>query len=130
MLDDEVVAFSCRVPSELKLHRGRLRHFYKEAMRDFLPAGIIDKKKHGFGLPFGVWMQEHEPLQALAYDSLLKLKGRDIVRSDFIDQLIRWHREEHAVYYGELVWVLMMLELWFTAQGNNPVTTESESIWR
>ncbi|MBK1706661.1 asparagine synthetase B family protein [Halochromatium glycolicum] len=130
MLDDELVAFSCRVPSELKLHRGRLRHFYKEAMRDFLPAGIIDKKKHGFGLPFGVWMHDHKPLQELAYDNLLKFKGRGIVRAAFIDQLIRWHREAHAVYYGELVWVLMMLELWLSAQGENPVATESESIRR
>jgi len=126
MLDDDVVAFSCRVPSDLKLHRGRLRHFYKEAMRDFLPAGIIDKKKHGFGLPFGIWMHDHKPLRALAYDNLLKLKGRDIVRPDFIDQLIRWHREAHAVYYGELVWVLMMLELWLSAQDEHDLATKSE----
>ncbi|WP_038036019.1 asparagine synthetase B [Thioalkalivibrio sp. ALE17] len=112
MLDDDLVEFSCRVPSALKLKKGRLRHFYKEAFTGFLPEAIIDKKKHGFGLPFGVWMQEHAPLQELAYDSLLRLKGRDFLRDDFIDELIRLHREEHAAYYGELVWVLMMLDLW------------------
>ncbi|WP_038047811.1 asparagine synthetase B [Thioalkalivibrio sp. ALJ16] len=112
MLDDDLVEFSCRVPSALKLKKGRLRHFYKEAFTGFLPEAIIDKKKHGFGLPFGVWMQEHAPLQELAYDSLLRLKGRDFLRDDFIDELIRLHREEHAAYYGELVWILMMLDLW------------------
>ena len=96
----------------MKLHRGRLRHFYKEAMAGFLPDAIINKKKHGFGLPFGVWMQGHAPLREMASDALLRFKSRGILQPTFIDRLIRLHREGHAAYYGELVWVLMMLELW------------------
>ncbi|MFO8155712.1 MAG: asparagine synthase-related protein, partial [Thiohalospira sp.] len=76
---------------------------------------IIDKKKHGFGLPFGVWMHEHPPLQALAYDSLLRLKNRGFLQPAFIDRLIQLHRDAHASYYGELVWILMMLDLWLDA---------------
>ena len=115
MLDDDLVEFSCRVPSAAKLRRGRLRHFYKEAMDGFLPAAIIDKKKHGFGLPFGLWMHEHAPLREMAYDSLLRFKRRGILQPAFIDRLIHLHREGHAAYYGELVWVLMMLDLWLAA---------------
>ena len=116
MLDDDVLEFSCRVPSALKLRPGQLRYFYKEATRGFLPSEIIDKKKHGFGLPFGVWMREHKPLHELAYDSLLRLKTRGFLRPAFIDRLIQLHREAHAAYYGELVWILMMLELWLSAR--------------
>ncbi|MFP4683112.1 MAG: asparagine synthetase B family protein [Ectothiorhodospira sp.] len=112
MLDEDLVEFSCRVPSRLKASRGRLRHFYKEAMGGFLPDEIIHKKKHGFGLPFGVWMQEHPPLREMAYDGLLRFKGRGIMKPDFIDRLIQMHRQQHAVYYGEMVWILMMLDLW------------------
>lgn len=112
MLDDALVDFSCRIPSSMKLHRGRLRHFYKNAMSGFLPEAILDKKKHGFGLPFGVWMREHTPLRELAYDGLLRFKTRGILQPAFIDRLITLHREGHAAYYGELVWVLMMLDLW------------------
>ncbi len=115
MLDDDLVELSCRVPSAMKLQQGRLRHFYKEATRDFLPQEIIDKKKHGFGLPFGVWMHEHPPLEALAYDSLLRLKNRGFLQPAFIDRLIQLHRDAHAAYYGELVWILMMLDLWLDA---------------
>ena len=116
MLDEELVEFSCRVPSAIKLKRGQLRHFYKQALQDFLPTEIINKSKHGFGLPFGVWMSTHSALQELAYDSLLSLKQRACFRADFIDQAIELHRNEHAKYYGELVWVLMMLELWWQNQ--------------
>ncbi|MCG5524346.1 asparagine synthase C-terminal domain-containing protein [Ectothiorhodospira haloalkaliphila] len=111
MLDDDLVAFSCRVPSEMKASKGRLRHFYKEATTGFLPDEIIHKKKHGFGLPFGVWMQDHPPLREMAYDGLLRFKGRGIMKPGFVDELIRLH-QQHAAYYGEMIWILMMLDLW------------------
>jgi asparagine synthase (glutamine-hydrolysing) len=112
-LNDEMVAFSARLAPELKLKGTKLRYFFKEALRGTLPDEIITKQKHGFGLPFGVWLQNHKPLQALAADSLSDLKSRHIVRADFIDKLLGQHLDEHAGYHGTMVWVLMMLEQWF-----------------
>jgi len=112
LLHDEVVAFSARLAPALKLRGPRLRYFFKKALRDFLPPEIITKTKHGFGLPFGRWLQSHEPLRRLAFESLSRLKGRDIVRAEFIDQLTSVHVNSHADYYGTLVWILMMLEQW------------------
>ncbi len=116
MLDDAVVEFSCRVPSRLKLKPGRLRYFYKEAMRGFLPPQTLAKKKHGFGLPFGVWTTSHRPLQELAYDSVLSLRSRPYFRADFLERAIHMHQRDHAVFYGELVWILMMLEQWLRSR--------------
>jgi asparagine synthase (glutamine-hydrolysing) len=115
LLADELIAFSCRIPSPIKLRGRKLRFFYKKAMEGFLPTEILNKPKHGFGLPFGVWMRTHPRLQELGYDSLLALKKRAYFRSDFIDHAINLHRTGHAAYYGELIWILMMLELWFQA---------------
>ncbi|MGZ8246422.1 asparagine synthetase B family protein [Methylomagnum sp.] len=116
LLDDDVVDLSCRVPSRLKIRRGRLRWFYKQAMAGFLPEAILKKSKHGFGLPFGIWLKDHAPLRELAYDSVNALKRRSYFRADFLDQAIAMHRSGHASYYGELIWMLMMLELWFAAK--------------
>ena len=102
------------------MKRNRLRDFYKRTFRDFLPADIIDKPKHGFGLPFGIWMAEHPGLQDLAGDNLARMRRRHYVRNEFIDEILRLHREHHAGYYGELIWVLTMLELWLTGQGYEP----------
>jgi asparagine synthase (glutamine-hydrolysing) len=118
LLDDRLIEFSCTVPSALKLKERRLRHFYKEAMHGFLPQETIMKQKHGFGLPFGVWMVEHAPLRELAYESLLCLKKRPYFQPEFIERAIELHRTEHAAYYGDLVWILMMLELWLQAHGH------------
>jgi asparagine synthase (glutamine-hydrolysing) len=115
LLSDELIEFSCRVPSNLKLKDGQLRWFYKEATKGFLPNEIIHKSKHGFGLPFGVWTSTHQGLKDFSYNALYALKKRGIFRADFIDNTIRMHKSVHAKYYGELVWVLMMLELWLAS---------------
>jgi asparagine synthase (glutamine-hydrolysing) len=51
MLDDDLLAFSMRLPIDYKLKGQKLRWFFKEALRGFLPDEIIVKKKQGFGLP-------------------------------------------------------------------------------
>ena len=112
-LSDQMVAFSARLTAKQKLNGTQLRYFFKEALRGFLPDEIITKQKHGFGLPFGVWLQKHKPLQQLALDSLNDLKQRQIVRPEFIDALVGQHLNEHAGYHGTMVWVLMMMEQWF-----------------
>ncbi|MDP3672106.1 MAG: asparagine synthase-related protein [Telluria sp.] len=112
-LDDAVVAFAARLRPRHKLRGTRLRYFFKEALRDTLPRAVIGKKKHGFGLPFGFWLQGDARLRALALDSLSDLKARHIVRADFIDSLLAQRVSEHPAYHGTMVWVLMMLEQWF-----------------
>jgi asparagine synthase (glutamine-hydrolysing) len=112
MLDDELVEFSCNVPSAWKIKGNNLRHFYKQALTGWLPQETIEKTKQGFGLPFGVWMQTYQPLRELAYDNLLKLKSRHMIRPEFIDRAIEMHQSQHAAYYGELVWIFTVFELW------------------
>jgi asparagine synthase (glutamine-hydrolysing) len=115
-LSDEMLAFSARLPPQAKLNGTKLRYFFKLALRDHLPRAILRKKKHGFGLPFGYWLQRHNGLQSLAFDSLSDLKKRRIVRADFIDSLMHTMVSEHPAYHGTMVWVLMMLEQWLARQ--------------
>jgi asparagine synthase (glutamine-hydrolysing) len=59
-LDAGLLDFSLKLPTEYKLKGLKLRWFFKEALRGFLPDEIITKKKQGFGLPFGVWANQHD----------------------------------------------------------------------
>ena len=112
MLDERLMDFSMRLPADYKLRGNQLRWFFKEALRGFLPDEILVKKKQGFGLPFGVWAVRHAPLKALAVDSLGSLATRNLVRPEFIRALIGEHLPSQPHYYGEMVWILMMLEQW------------------
>lgn len=119
MLDDDLVEFSTRIPSKLKLRSSQLRYFYKESLNGFLPNEIINKRKHGFGLPFGEWLKASPRLQEIIYGSLSDLKTRHIVKADFIDHLIEVHRGGHAAYYGSMIWVLALLEQWLQQHKSN-----------
>lgn len=112
MLSPDLVEFSQRIPGDWKVRGQELRWFYKRAMRGFLPTAIIDKTKHGFGLPFGVWTRTHEGLRKLSEDALGSLGQRGYFKPAFLAEALRLHRDGHAAYYGELVWILMALELW------------------
>ena len=104
--------FSLRLPDHYKLKGLKLRWFFKEALRGFLPDEILSKKKQGFGLPFGVWAMRHAGLHRLAADSLGSLSTRGIVRPQFIRELLDSRLAQHPGYYGEMVWILMVLEQW------------------
>jgi asparagine synthase (glutamine-hydrolysing) len=119
MLDDDLLAFSMRLPPHYKLNRLRLRWFFKEALRGFLPEQIITKKKQGFGLPFGVWMMRHEGLRQLATDSLRSFGTRGVVRPEFVQELLEQRLPEHPHYYGTMVWILMMMEQWMRQHAPN-----------
>ena len=80
-----------------------------------MPDEVLTKKKQGFGLPFGLWLVEHPGLRELTHDSLTSLKRRDLVRPEFIDELLSNRHAEHAAYYGTMVWVLLILEQWLSA---------------
>ena len=116
LLDDRLLDFSQRLPTDYKLKGFKLRWFFKEALRGFLPEEILIKKKQGFGLPFGVWANTHPSLKTLATDSLHSLARRGVVRADFVQTLINERLPEHPAYYGEMVWILMMLEQWLAAK--------------
>jgi asparagine synthase (glutamine-hydrolysing) len=116
MLDERIVDFAQRLASGLKLRGTRLRWFFKQALRDFLPPEVIAKQKHGFGLPVGAWLVGHKPLFDLAADSLAMLRQRGIVQPRFIDDLLDKRLREHAAYFGTMAWVLMMLGLWMDSR--------------
>ena len=112
MLAPGLLAYSLRMPPRFKVKGLKLRSFFKEALRGFLPDETIAKKKQGFGLPFGVWATRHEGLRKLAADSLGSLSTRGIIQPEFIKELLDEKLAAHPGYYGEMIWILMMLEQW------------------
>ncbi len=112
LLDDRLLDFSLKLPLDYKLRGQHLRWFFKEALRGFLPDEIITKKKHGFGLPFGPWAVRHAGLHAMAQDSLRSLASRGFIPEGFARSLMEQQLPQHPGYYGEMVFILTMLEQW------------------
>jgi asparagine synthase (glutamine-hydrolysing) len=118
MLDTKLLDFSLRLPTCYKLNGLKLRWFFKEALRGFLPDEIISKKKQGFGLPFGVWLTKNPGLFRLAEESVRGLVKRGIFQQAFVDALFGSHLKAHPGYYGEMIWISMMLEQWLKSRAS------------
>ena len=115
-LGNPVVEFSTKLPVDDKVDGSELRVFFRQAVSKLLPKQTLRKSKHGFGLPYGVWLSSHGSLREFSFDTLSDLKKREIVSPDFIDRLIGKLHPQHPQYYGVMVWLLLMLELFFVAK--------------
>jgi len=113
-LHHSLAEFSGRLPARLKVKGLKKRYLFKRAMHGFLPEEILNKKKHGFGLPIGMWLKTDPNVRAMAHDVLLSPVAyqRGYFRKQFIEKLISSLERDDGPYFGDLLWVFLMLELW------------------
>lgn len=111
-LQEDLVEYAASIPPDILISHFRIRHFFKNAMGNYLPPETIKKEKQGFGLPFRLWALEPGVLRDLLGDTLNGFRRRHVVREDFLDGLLsRWNTED-AKIYGQFVWCLVILENW------------------
>ena len=111
LLDQELVELAARMPEEVKVRGGRLKHAMKEAVSDLLPRDILERKKRGFGTPMGAWLKEDlAPLvRSLLSDSVVK--GRGLFHFPMVQELIASH-EANRIDGTDRLLTLLNLEIW------------------
>ena len=119
LLSDALMEFSGEVPPDWKVKGQYLRWFFKRALTGYLPDAIIKKQKHGFGLPFGLWLREHAPLRERVADRLADFSRRGWLQPAHIERIRHAHQTEHATYFGRMLWLLVTLEEWLEAHGQS-----------
>lgn len=69
-------------------------------------------------MPFGIWIHSDAALKSVANDAINAFGRRNIMRRDFLKWLQESHENNHASlsFYGTVIWVIMMLELWLSAK--------------
>jgi asparagine synthase (glutamine-hydrolysing) len=122
-LDTAVAEFSGRVPANLKVKRFNKRYLFKRAFRNLLPQEIIQKKKHGFGIPVSTWLKSDSRMRQFSHDTLFSSRAleRGYFRRQFLEDLIRKHEADDSTYYGDTVWTFLVLELWHRQFVDQPV---------
>jgi asparagine synthase (glutamine-hydrolysing) len=113
-LDHSLAEFSGRIPANLKVKGLEKRYLFKQATRNLLPKAILQKKKHGFGLPIGMWLKTDPKMRGMAEEILRdpKTYQRGYFRRDFIEETFAAMDQDNTPYYGDILWPFLMLELW------------------
>ncbi|RBM19205.1 asparagine synthase [Prauserella sp. PE36] len=106
-----VIDHAFRVPPRWKLAGTTEKWVLKEAVRDLLPATVVDRPKSGMRVPVQQWLAG--PLRELGNDLLLSrtTRQRGLVRPD---TLRTWLRREGTLLprHGGKLWLVLTLELW------------------
>jgi asparagine synthase (glutamine-hydrolysing) len=110
-VDHEFVELTTRIPEDLKVRGLKMKYLLKKAVKPWLPADIVNRKKRGFGAPMGSWIR-HD-LRPLV-DSLLsegQVKTRGLFNWPTIQEMVLMHHAQKADYTDQLL-ALINLEVW------------------
>jgi len=122
LLDHPLVELMATLPAAYKVRGSEKRVVFKQAFRGLLPPETLAKVKHGFGLPTSEWLKRHRGFRELGRDLLLS--SRSLQRGYFapgaVEELFRLHEADHTPFYGDVLWSLLMLELWHQRHGEAP----------
>jgi asparagine synthase (glutamine-hydrolysing) len=111
LLDNEVIDFAASLPARFKIREGRRKHVLKRALEPLLPAGILNRRKQGFGVPLGNWFRGG--LTGLFSDVLdaPRTRQRGYFEPAFVSRLLREHLTGQRDHTSRL-WQLLVFELW------------------
>ena len=111
LFDRRVVELACAIPAPLKRRGSIEKYLLKEAVRDLLPAAVVDRPKSGMMVPVEGWFTD--PLAAFARERLLDgLAPRRIIRRDYLERLVARQLPGLRPRQGVKIWLLLTLESW------------------
>jgi asparagine synthase (glutamine-hydrolysing) len=111
LLNHELVELAARIPASLRIEGNNLKALMKRALDGVLPPQILERKKRGFGAPFGAWLKRD--LQPMMRRLLSKqaVESRALFHWPVIEETIALHmanREDHTDH----LMALLNLEIW------------------
>jgi asparagine synthase (glutamine-hydrolysing) len=109
-LDHVLAEYAATIPLNLKLKGRTTKYILKQASRGILPDSIIDRPKHGFGVPLGAWLRR----DASQVRSML-LDDRRIIGAQIDRNAVQRLLEEHTQGkrdHGQRLWALLTLVQW------------------
>ena len=124
-LDHRLAEYTASIPYNLKLRGSRSKHILKETARGLLPDDIIERKKHGFGIPLGAWLRR-DMTPAREILASRQARERGLLNMAAVERLIEAH-ESGKHDHSRQLWALLTLEEWHRQFVDGGFTTENIS---
>ncbi len=109
-LDYRIIEFAASLPSDWKIKGENKKIILRKAFGRLLPAGVLNRAKHGFTVPLEKWFRGE--LKPLAAECLLSQP----VLAEFISlptlQRLWQEHQSQRFDHGTILWNLLMLGLW------------------
>ncbi|WP_338496839.1 asparagine synthase (glutamine-hydrolyzing) [Pseudomonas sp. WP18] len=108
LLDHRIVEFMATIPPNIKFAGGRMKHLFKESVRNTVPQSIFERKdKMGFPTPLTQWTKG--VARDFVRDTLLseRARSRGLYNAQSVEKALNSESE-----FGRVVWGLLCMELW------------------
>jgi asparagine synthase (glutamine-hydrolysing) len=111
LLSHRFVDWALTVPLDMKM-RGPGKYVLREAVRPWLPQGILERRKQGFQMPLADWFagDYSDFARAAWHDSGAAAAG--YLRADVVDRVFAEHRSGRA-NHGKLLYAITMFGCWW-----------------
>jgi asparagine synthase (glutamine-hydrolysing) len=111
LLDHELVEWAWRLPMGVKVRAGRGKWVLRRLLHRYVPVGLVDRPKMGFGVPMAAWLRG--PLRDWSEGLLDPAR---LKREGFLDAaLVRRNWEDHLSGRRNLqyaLWAALMFQAW------------------
>jgi asparagine synthase (glutamine-hydrolysing) len=122
-MDKDVVEFSFRCHPNFKAFQGISKRIVKDVNHEYLPAGIMDRPKMGFGIPQDKWLRGclKDRVMDLSNEEFLARQGifEPKKTMNFIESYMKegdqgkWSGHN----YSRIVWSYFMFQQWYEKYG-------------
>ena len=110
-LDYRLVEFANQLPSRLKVKGTNSKKILKDLALKYLPEETINRRKSGFGVPIGKWMNEGSGLSDYVSDLERDTFIEQFIEPSVLKSIINDHRKEKSDN-ADLLWSLINLSMW------------------
>jgi asparagine synthase (glutamine-hydrolysing) len=111
LLDVELAEFALSMPPRLRVGRGRTKVGLRRAVRSWLPASLLNRRKQGFMFPVAHWLGRdisHALSDHLTRGPLIR---EGWIQRDAIELLVGEHARGQSDHHVRL-WQLASLDAW------------------
>jgi asparagine synthase (glutamine-hydrolysing) len=110
-LDRDVVEFSCRVPSAMKVRDRQGKWLVRQVLDRHVPKALVDRPKAGFAIPLDGWLRG--PLKDWAHDLLApeRLSQQGWFDSRRVGEVWAEHQQGRR-NHGAWLWNVLMVQTW------------------
>jgi asparagine synthase (glutamine-hydrolysing) len=113
-LDPELLEFAINLPARHQVRGLSIKRVLKHAVRDLLPDELLNRAKHGFGIPLDRWFRGD--LRAYLEGMLgPEARLRAHIDGATVDAMVNEHMTAHA-NHGHSLWTLLTLEVFLRRQ--------------
>ncbi|MGX7826928.1 asparagine synthase (glutamine-hydrolyzing) [Actinokineospora sp. 24-640] len=123
-LDPAVFAVAADVPLEEKITRETTKYALRQALREVVPAHVLNRRKLGFPVPIRLWLRAE--MYDWARTIILESQTDALLNKNAVMRLLEEHRSG-ALDHSRRIWALLVFMIWhgiFIERRIRPVVPE------